>query len=185
MLDFNRYTPRRITQARLALEPLCAAHADEMFEPLSNPAHYTFIPQEPPASLKILRERYERLESRRSPNGRELWLNWAIRLATGEAAGLVQATGFPDGKASIAYELFAAFQGKGFATDAVRAALSHLRDDAGLIEARALADTRNVKSIALLERLGFLRTRMIKDADFFKGATSDEYEYRLDLRYLS
>jgi len=182
---FDGYEPVMLRTPRLTLEPLCAAHAAEMFDALSDPNHYTFIPQQPPASLDVLRERYQRLESRRSPNGRELWLNWAIRLASGEAAGLVQATGYPEGSARMAYELFAAFQGKGVATEAVRAALLHLRDEAGLTTASALVDTRNVKSIALLERLGFLRTRHIKDADFFKGATSDEYEYQLELRRLS
>ena len=63
--------------------------------------------------------------------------------------------------------------------------LLHLCNEAGLTTASALVDTRNAKSIALLERLGFVRTRVIKDADFFKGASSDEYEYQLELRRLS
>jgi RimJ/RimL family protein N-acetyltransferase len=124
------------------------------------------------------------LETRRSPNGKQLWLNWAIRAKSGGAAGLVQATGFPEGRASIAYELFAAYQGRGIATEAVRAALEDLRDRAHLTVATALVDTRNEKSIALLERLGFVRTSFIKDADEFKGSTSDEYRYALDLSAL-
>jgi ribosomal-protein-alanine N-acetyltransferase len=181
---FENYEPVTLHLPSLALEPLRASHAAEMFEAFQNTTHYTFIPQHPPASLEVLRQRFERLETRRSPNGKQLWLNWAIRAPTGEAAGLVQATGFPDGRASIAYELFGAFQGRGMATEAVRAILQDLRDRAFLERATALVDTRNIKSIALLERLGFVRTRFKKDADTFKGSTSDEYEYALDLRAL-
>jgi RimJ/RimL family protein N-acetyltransferase len=185
LVTFDDYEPIALRTATLILEPLCAVHAAEMFEPLSDVRHYQFIPQDPPVSLAVLRDRYERLESRRSPNGRELWLNWAVRLATGEPAGLVQATGYPDGRTAVAYELFAGFQGRGLATDAIRTVLLHLRDEAKLTTASALVDTRNAKSYRLLERLGFARTRLIKDAAFFKGATSDEYEYRLDLAVLA
>jgi [ribosomal protein S5]-alanine N-acetyltransferase len=178
---FENYEPVTLQTPRFALEPLRASHAAEMFEALSNPAHYTYIPQNPPASLEVLRQRFERLEGRRSPNGNELWLNWAIRVPTGEAAGIVQASGYQDGRASIAYELFAPFQGRGIASEAVRAVLVDLRDRARLTRATALVDTRNAKSIALLERLGFVRTSFLKDADTFKGSTSDEYRYALDL----
>jgi ribosomal-protein-alanine N-acetyltransferase len=176
---FDDYEPVTLRTPILALEPLRASHAAEMFDHLSNPDHYTFIPQNPPTSLEVLRERYERLETRRSPNGEQLWLNWAIRLATGEAAGLIQATVYPDGRGAMAYELFQAFQGRGIATEAMRAVLDHLRAKARLARATALVDTRNVKSIRLLERLGFERKRFIKDADTFKGSTSDEFEYEL------
>jgi len=185
LLKFDDYAPVALRTPRLTLEPLQSAHAAETFEPLSNRDHYAFIPQDPPASLQVLRERYERLETRRSPNGHELWLNWAARLHSGTVAGVVQATCYRDGRVAIAYELFAPFQGKGVATEALRAMLLHLRDAAHMTTATALVDTRNAKSIALLERLGFARTRFIKEAAFFKGATSDEYGYELDLARLS
>jgi [ribosomal protein S5]-alanine N-acetyltransferase len=180
-VTFDKYEPIALRAPACALEPLCASHAAEMFGPLSDASHYQFIPQDPPASLEVLRARFERLEGRRSPNGRELWLNWALRLTSGEAAGLVQATCYPDGRTAIAYELFKPFRGRGVATEAIRAMLLHLRDQANLNTASALVDTRNAKSIRLLERLGFSRTRFIVDAAYFKGAPSDEYEYRLDL----
>lgn len=181
MLDFSRYTPRRIEQSRLALEPLCATHADELFAPLSDPALYTYIPQDPPPSVERVRERYTRLEHGRSTDGRDLWLNWVVRLPSGEAAGTTQATCMPDGTALIAYDVFPPFQHRGIATEAVRATLQHLKEAVGTKTARALVDTRNAPSIRLLERLGFERKRIIKDADHFKGTASDEYEYELRL----
>ncbi len=50
----------------LRLEPLIAAHAEEMIATLSSPALYAYIPGAPPASAAALRERYVRLESRHS-----------------------------------------------------------------------------------------------------------------------
>ena len=69
-----------------------------------------------------------------------------------------------------------------FADRVVEPVLAHLKSEVGVREVRALLDTRNEPSWRLLERLGFRRARMIKDADHFKGAPSDEYEYVRELR---
>ena len=179
MPTFDDYVPVTLRTPRLSLEPLLATHAAEVFDLLQDLDHYTFIPQIPPDSLDGLRRRYEHLETRRSPHGEQLWLNWLIRLSGGEAAGLVQATVYPDGRALLAYELFKPFRGQGLATEALRTTLDHLRDKARITKARAVVDTRNTKSFRLLERLGFERVRMIPNADWFKGSSSDEFEYVL------
>ena len=51
--------------------------------------------------------------------------------------------------------------------------------DQGATEVRAELDTRNVASIALLERLGLKRGAFKKNADHFKGSESDEWTYSL------
>lgn len=86
-----------------------------------------------------------------------------------------------DATADIAYFVFRAFQRQGLAAEAVDAVLKHLKAAVGLREARALLDTRNEASWRLLERLGFRRARLIKNADHFKGAPSDEFEYVREL----
>ena len=68
-----------IETGSLTLEPQTAAHAEEMFAVLSDPAIYEHE-NEPPPSLEWLRARFAQLESRRSANGQEQWLNWVIRL---------------------------------------------------------------------------------------------------------
>jgi hypothetical protein len=89
-------TPMRtLATDRLHLEPQLAAHADEMFVVLSDPAIYEFENQPPPPA-GWLRARYARLESRRSADGRDQWLNWVLRLHTGELIGYVQASIFAD-----------------------------------------------------------------------------------------
>jgi ribosomal-protein-alanine N-acetyltransferase len=72
-----------------------------MFDLLSNSKLYAFIPQNPPA-LQELAVRYKKWESRKSPDGQELWLNWIARLKNGgPCVGHFQA-GFKRNEASVA-----------------------------------------------------------------------------------
>lgn len=166
--------------ARLILEPLRREHARHLFPVLSDPRIYTFIPQDPPSSVLALENRYEQLENRRSPAGDEMWLNWAICLkATGKYIGTVQATIRQDKSALLAYELSTDFRGKGYATESCLRVIESLFADYETVEVRAEVDTRNAASCKLLERLSFERVCTRVGADFFKGAKSDEYTYRL------
>lgn len=178
---FGTYVCLTLNAPGLVLEPLTAANAGELFPRLQDPALYTYIPQDPPPSLEALRARYARLESRRSPDGNELWLNWVARRGS-DAVGTVQATCRSDGVALIAYDVFVPFQRQGVASKTVAAMLDHVQAAAHMTSAKALVDTRNVASIRLLERLCFSRMRLIENADHFKGASSDEYEYARELK---
>ncbi len=170
------YVSPYLATERLILEPLTLGHAEPLFGPLSDPLLYEFLPSDPPISADALRERYQRLETRRSPDGKELWLNWTGRRHNGAFVGMVEATVHEDATAHVAYFVFTAFQRQGFAGESVSAVLAHLKA-IGVHEARALLDTRNEASWRLMERFGFHRVRLIKNADHFKGAPSDEYEY--------
>src|SRR5688572_33463871 len=79
--------------ARLRLEPLEPGHAAMLFEGLRDDRLYDLIDEDPPASVEALRARYEVLARRRSPDGRQAWLNWAV-WSNPEAryVGYVQAT---------------------------------------------------------------------------------------------
>ena len=74
---------------------------------LSDPAIYEYE-NAPPASVEWLRARYEKLETRRSADGSEQWLNWVIRMTGTGLIGYVQATLHADGSAAIAYEMSSA-----------------------------------------------------------------------------
>ena len=146
---------RTLSAEGLTLEPQCAGHAQAMFDVLDDPAVYTYLDDAPPASATLLRERFHRLESRRSADGRELWLNWAVRLDTGELAGFVQTTVSEGGFAWIAFVIGRAFWGQGVAQRAARAVLSEGSAHYGITQWLATADPRNQRSIRLLARLGF------------------------------
>ena len=109
----------------LRLEPEHPRHAEEMFVVLSDPAIYEYE-NEPPPSVYALRGGYERRQSRLSPDGEEVWLNWVVRLGTGEAIGYVQATLRPDGQAAVAYEFNSRYWGRGLASQAQRAKMLEL-----------------------------------------------------------
>jgi [ribosomal protein S5]-alanine N-acetyltransferase len=151
---FSRTTMRLLVTPRLRLELLVAAHADEMFRVLSDPAIYEFENQ-PPASLTWLRERYERLETRCSADGTQQWLNWVLRLHSGEPIGYVQATVLADRRALVAYELSSSFWGRGLAHEGVDRVIVELVRHHGVGELLAVLKTANHRSRRLLERLDF------------------------------
>ena len=144
-----------IESATLRLEPLVAAHADEMFGPMSAAVIYDYIPGQPPSSVSALRQRYLRLEKGYSANGRERWLNWIIRLASGQCAGFVQATIHAGCTADFAFVMAPEHWGGGVAFEACQAVLPHLARDFGVRALFATVDPRNSRSIRLLGRLGF------------------------------
>jgi RimJ/RimL family protein N-acetyltransferase len=144
---------------RLTLEPLLATHADALFPILADPRQSEFLDEGAPASLEALRERYRRLETRRSGDGSEQWLNWALlrRGGDGMAVGFVQATVLADHHAWVAYEVAHALWGQGLATEATRAMIEQLIAHYAVTQCMATVDKRNKRSWRLLERLVFRR----------------------------
>jgi [ribosomal protein S5]-alanine N-acetyltransferase len=148
-----------LATSRLVLEPQRAVHAAEMFGVLSDPAIYTHE-NAPPASLAWLTARFAKLESRCSPDGRAFWLNWVVRRgADGPLIGYVQATVRADcaehRSALVAYEFNSRYWHQGFGAEAVRALLDELATDWHVVRAQAVLKCANLRSMALLQRLGF------------------------------
>jgi [ribosomal protein S5]-alanine N-acetyltransferase len=150
---------------RLVLEPRVAAHADALYPILADPRQRAFHDDDP-VSLEALRERFRQGESRRSPDGREQWLNWALLLRDGgsDAIGFVQATVQHGGHAWVAYQVATALWGRGLATEAVRAMIEHLASHCAVTQCMATVDQRNERSWRLLERLGFARADAVQSA---------------------
>lgn len=147
---------RRVTAGNMVLEPQTTAHAEAMFVVLGDPAIYEYE-NEPPASLEWLVARFAKLESRRSADGREHWLNWVVRLPSSALAGYVQATVGPEGRAGIAYVFSSDYWGRGIARQAVAAMIAELVLHYGVRHFVAVLKRDNLRSSRLLERLGFAR----------------------------
>ena len=142
--------------ARLRLAPMREAHAQALFAVIADPALYTWIDHGPPATVEALRERCRKLESRRSPDGREAWLNWVLFLpGRPRPLGYVQASLLADGRAWVAWLLGQASWGQGYAHEATGVMLQHLFDGLGARQAMAMVEQANARSIALVQRLGF------------------------------
>lgn len=168
-----------LTTTRLLLEPLVVAHAQALYPLLQDERLYTYIPQDPPPSLDALTARYHRLATRRSPDGQQVWLNWAARLRTGQQpfVGTFEATIEPDRTALLAYLIVPQHQGQGYAREGGTRVLEHLVHDHGVRLVVAEIDTRNRASLGVVEALGFVRVAERPAVDVFKGAVSDEYRY--------
>jgi len=138
----------------LILEPQVAGHAAEMFTVLSDPAIYEFE-NSPPESEAWLERRFRRLESRQSADGAERWLNWVIRLPSGELAGYVQATVTRAGVACVAYELASRHWRQGIGGASVRAVMAELTTSYSVHTFVAVLKAANFRSRALLLSLGF------------------------------
>lgn len=139
---------------RCVLEPQVEAHAEEMFAVLSDPAIYEFE-NVPPPSIERLAAGYRLRESRTSPDGRQQWLNWVVRLPTGEAAGYVQATVLESRASFVAYEFASKHWRKGIGSASVSAMLEELTSTYGVHTYVAVLKKANFRSMGLLNHLGF------------------------------
>ena len=111
---------------RLDLLPLRVEHAPEMAAVLADPALHTFIGGTP-ASPEALRLRYERLVAG-SPDPSVSWCNWVLALREdSRLVGTVQAT-VTGPTAEIAWVVGTPWQGRGYAVEAARALVAHLRN---------------------------------------------------------
>lgn len=164
---------------RLLIEPLKASHAPALYVLFRHPAIYDYIPQLPPADSQALQDRYQKLENTQSPDGKEVWLNWAIRLKDEPAyIGRFEATVIKAEKtAFIAYLLGVDYWGKGYATEACCAVLRELKNTFHVEKVKVILDQRNTRSIRILEKCGFTLVSTQENAEFFKGSWSTEHTF--------
>jgi RimJ/RimL family protein N-acetyltransferase len=151
-----------IRSDRLDLIPLVRSHADGLFAVLANDALYEYTCETPPASLPALRDRFARLEARRSPDGTQAWLNWLL-LVSGQAVGYVQAT-VTAAEADVAWVVGVPWQGRGYASEAARAMISWLRS-AGVRVVRANIHPEHSASQRVARKAGLSRTAETVDGE--------------------
>jgi RimJ/RimL family protein N-acetyltransferase len=145
----------------IELVPLRAAHAEELVGLLAEPQLREWLRSEDVAGL---RRRFEGWESGRSPDGRQLWLNWVIRsLPDGRTVGWMQATVEND-RAGVAYAVLPEERGHGFAAAALRAAIGDLRKR-GVERFDAYIHDANEPSQHVVAAVGFMRTELTSDGD--------------------
>jgi aminoglycoside 6'-N-acetyltransferase len=82
-------------------------------------------------------------------------------------------------QADLGFTLAPAYQGQGYATEAVRGLLDHLFTERNLHRVAAECDARNVSSAQLLTRLGFRQEGLLREATWFKGEWTDDLLFGL------
>lgn len=171
-----------IETSRLILEPLRVEHAELCFEHLNDPELYVHVPQDPPASIEKLAERYRHVLTNAPAN--QIWLNWFGRAQKdGALVCSVQATvDITERSAMLAYQTFAPNRRQGIAREACIAVMDHLVSVHNLARFVAEIDTLNLASRKLLESLHFRQIGLKRNADHFKGRSSDEFTYELQVK---
>lgn len=117
-------------------------------------------------------------ERKAAPFGRPGWFQIGIaERSTGRLVGDIGICLHRDESepAEIGFTLATAWQGKGLAAEAVREALALLFEHTGVAQVIAITDTRNVASIRLLERVGFVLSRTIPAV--FRGEPCTEHVF--------
>ncbi|QNE18747.1 GNAT family N-acetyltransferase [Kribbella qitaiheensis] len=82
-------------------------------------------------------------------------------------------------QAELGFTLAPEYQGKGYATEAVRGLLNHLFVERNLHRVSAECDTRNLASAQLLRRIGFRDEGLRLQNTWFKGEWTDDFFFGL------
>ena len=163
--------PRVRPSERLCLEPLRVDDADEMVAVLSDAALYRFTGGSPP-EVEELRRRYRVQVAGRSPDGRQAWHNWVVRLrADGTAIGFAQATvETASGTTELAWVIGSPWQGTGYGREAIGSLVAALRE-AGSSRLIAHVHPEHTASQRVAEHAGLRRTGRLVDGE-------EEWEWR-------
>jgi [ribosomal protein S5]-alanine N-acetyltransferase len=159
-----------VRTARLELAPLDGAAVEALLagdaERLQAVTGARFAePAPPPYMAEALPVVGRRL--RQAPE-EKVWWNWLIlRRETAEAVGSVAFAGPPsaEGAVLIGYAMYPAFEGRGYATEAVRAMIGWAFGQPGVREVRALAPVWNTPALRVAENVGMRPVAADEDDD--------------------
>jgi len=100
---------------------------------------------------------------------------------TGEAVGTMGLYKYSerDRRAELGYDLLRSHWGRGIMSEAVGALLGYGFGELGLDRVEATVDPLNLRSVRLLERLGFTLEGRMRERYWYKGGPHDELVYGL------
>lgn len=168
-----------LTTDRLRLRPFGDADADALFA-LHSDAYVLRYWDSPPWSERSRAQRF--IGACRTMAEEGTGARVAIdRASDGEFLGWCSLSQWnPDFRsASLGYCFTEASWGHGYATEAARAVLRWAFDTLDLNRVQAEADTRNIGSARVLEKLGFQREGTLREDCIVNGDVSDSWVYGL------
>lgn len=150
----------------VTIEPQTQDHASGLFDALQDERIYQFLDDGPSVSVQALHDRIGRLQAGAPADSGEAWLNWTV-FEHGAIVGYTQATIYDTGTASLAFVLSPQVWGKSVAYAASNLTLVELKNRPDVSEIVADTEVENLRSQALLERLGFRRTHVTGQDVFY------------------
>jgi RimJ/RimL family protein N-acetyltransferase len=168
-----------ITTERLLLRPFGAADAATLSAYRSDERVARYQSWEPPVGLDDARRSIAAMAA--ADPGEPGWFQYAVvRSQDGRHIGDVGVHLHENlMQADIGFSFAVAHQGRGYATEAVRAVLSQLFTVQGLLRVSAECDARNLPSARLLERVGFRREGLRPRFTWTKGEWTDDLLFGL------
>ncbi len=175
----SSYPTPILTTERLVLRPMTMDDAADLFAVFSDPAVVRYWSAEPWTSISFAEQSIGRaLENYREQS--EVRFGIALR-DTGSLIGTVNLHHvFPQNRrCEIGYALGSPHWGKGYATEALTAALDYGLYELHLNRIEADIDPRNAASAGVLERLGFRKEGYMPERWFVHGEMADTINYGL------
>jgi RimJ/RimL family protein N-acetyltransferase len=157
----ERAPPEILTTNRLVLRPLRAGDAGSIHEAFGDPTVVHYWPRPAHTELAQTQAMIERMMANAAMD------IWALTTAAGpladRAMGWIMLKDVRDGVSEVGYVLARAHWGNGYAGEALAAIVAH-GFGRGLHRIEADTDPENERSIALLERNGFVREGVLRAA---------------------
>ncbi|MCC2954203.1 GNAT family N-acetyltransferase [Massilia sp. IC2-477] len=175
----SSYPTPILTTSRLTLRPMTMEDAADLFAVFSDPAVVRYWSAPTWTSIAFAEQNIERaLESYREQSE----VRFGIELAeTGQLIGTANLHHFfpQNRRCEIGYALGSAYWGKGFASEALEAAIDYAFHELRLNRIEADIDPRNAASAGVLERMGFRKEGYMPERWFVHGEMADTINYGL------
>jgi [ribosomal protein S5]-alanine N-acetyltransferase len=160
---------------RIVLRRLTIADLDAFQTYRGDPRIGLYQGWEPQSDVDALRFINEMRDVVLFPPGRWVQLGIADRRTDALLGDIGICVAATTEKAELGFTLSVAAQGVGYGTEAVREAVDLIFNHSPVMEVRAVTDTRNTRSVRLLERVGMHRLDTV--ASMFRGNACTEYIY--------
>lgn len=165
---------------RLILRAIRLADAKAMFKYRSNPQIYKFQNWEP----KTIKDAEDYISTKIAtvPNVPNTWYQLGVFIkGSDELIGDIgiHFIEFDNLQVEIGYTLSLEYQGKGYATEAVASVVNYLFNNLNKHRIIASIDPKNIKSMALLERVGMRKEAHFKKSIWFKEEWVDDIIYAI------
>lgn len=165
---------------RLLLKGIEVSDAESIFKYRSDPEIYKFQYWRPKSIQEV--EDFLTNKVSRAPNIPDTWYQVGIFLKeTHELIGDIGIHFIDDenSQVEIGYTLSPESQGRGYASEAVICIIDYLFNELNKHRITASVDPRNVKSIALLKRIGMRKEAHFKKSILFDGDWADDIVYAI------